>query len=111
LARMMPAPLDLDEAEACGREAVRRAIAGESDRMVTIERLSDEPYAVRYGVTPLGGIANTVRSLPDAFIAPHGRGVTDAFRRYALPLLGPDPFPPFGRLERRPISFPTKPGQ
>ncbi|MHB8646792.1 MAG: diphosphate--fructose-6-phosphate 1-phosphotransferase [Thermomicrobiales bacterium] len=104
LARMMPCPTDLDEAEACGREAVRRAIAGESDRMVTIERLSDAPYAVRYGVTPLGGIANTVRSLPDEFIAPNNRGVTDAFRRYALPLLGPDPFPPFGRLERLPFS-------
>ena len=39
LARMMPAPQDLDEAEACGREAVRRAFAGESDRMVTIERI------------------------------------------------------------------------
>lgn len=99
LARMMPCPTDLDEAEACGREAVRRAIAGESDRMVTIERLSDTPYAVRYGITPLSGIANIVRVLPDDFIAPNGRGVTDVFRRYALPLLGPDPFPPFGRLE------------
>ncbi len=104
LARMMPIATDLDEAEACGREAVRRAIAGESDRMVTIERVADEPYTVRYGVTPLAGIANIVRNLPDEFIAPHGRGVTDAFRRYALPLLGPDPFPPFGQLERRPVE-------
>ncbi|MCA1670387.1 MAG: 6-phosphofructokinase [Thermomicrobia bacterium] len=101
LARMMPCPTDLDEAEACGREAVRRAIAGESDRMVTIERLSDTPYTVRYGITPLSGIANIVRGLPDDFIAPNGRGVTDIFRRYALPLLGSNPFPPFGRLERR----------
>jgi 6-phosphofructokinase len=100
LARMMPAALDLDEAEACGREAVRRAIAGESDLMVTIERIPDEPYVVRYGVTPLSGVANTVRTLPDDFITPNGRGVTAAFRRYALPLLGPNPFPPFGRLEQ-----------
>ncbi len=105
LARMMPAPLDLDEAEACGREAVRRAIAGESDRMVTIERVSDEPYAVRYDTTPLSGIANIVRNVPDDFIAPDGRGVTDAFRRYGLPLLGPEPFPPFGRLERTPFCL------
>ena len=104
LARMMPAALDLDEAEACGREAVRRAIAGESDRMVTIERIADEPYTVRYGVTPLSGVANIVRNLPDEFIAPTGRGITDAFRRYALPLLGPDPFPTFGQLERTPFS-------
>lgn len=103
VARMMPCPTDLDEAEACGREAVRRAIAGESDKMVTIQRISDDPYAVTYGVTPLAGIANIVRHLPDEFIAPDGRGVTDAFRRYALPLLGPDPFPPFGRLESKPL--------
>ena len=102
LARMMPCPTDLDEAESCGREAVRRALAGESDRMVTIERVSDDPYTIRHGVTPLAGIANIVRNMPDAFIAPDGRGVTDAFRRYALPLLNPDPFPPFGRLDNRP---------
>jgi ATP-dependent phosphofructokinase / diphosphate-dependent phosphofructokinase len=98
LARMLPAPQDLDEAEACGREAVRRAVAGESDVMVTIQRVSDDPYAVAYGATPLAGIANTVRHLPDDFIRPDGRGVTDAFHRYALPLLGPEPFPPYGRL-------------
>jgi len=98
LARMQPAPLDQDEAEACGREAVRRAIAGESDRMVTIERVSDAPYTVRYGVTPLENVANTARHLPDRFIRTDGRGVTDAFRQYALPLLGPDPFPQYGRL-------------
>jgi 6-phosphofructokinase len=104
LARMLPAPQDLDEAEACGRAAVRRAVSGESDVMVTMARVSDEPYAVTYGTTPLAGIANIVRHLPDAFIRPDGRGVTDAFRRYALPLLGPDPFPPFGRLA--PLPFP-----
>lgn len=99
IARMTPNPLDLDEAEACGREAVRRVVAGESDRMVTIRRLADDPYAVAYAATPLAGVANVVRHLPDEFIAPNGRGVTAAFRRYALPLLGPDPFPPYGRLE------------
>jgi len=98
LARMQPAPLDQAEAEACGREAVRRAVAGESDRMVTIERVSDTPYVVRHGVTPLENVANTARRLPDNFIRVDGRGVTDAFRQYALPLLGPDPFPAYGRL-------------
>lgn len=99
IARMQPAPLDQDEAEACGREAVRRAVAGESDRMVTIERIADAPYAVRYGTTPLENVANTARHLPDAFIRADGRGVTDAFRNYALPLLGPDPFPAYGTLQ------------
>lgn len=106
LARMAPCPQDMDEAEACGREAVRRAVAGESDRMVTIRRIADAPYAITYETTPLASVANTVRHLPDEFIAPDGRGVTDAFRRYALPLLGPEPFAPFGRLEPHGFRLP-----
>lgn len=88
---------DLAEAEAAGREAVRRALAGESDRMITIERLGDEPYTVGYGVVPLDRIANTERLLPDEFIGADGRSVTTAFRRYALPLLGA-PLPAYGRF-------------
>ena len=88
---------DLTEAEAAGREAVRRALAGESDRMITIERLSDEPYAVGYGAVPLDRIANTERLLPDDFIGADGRSITAAFRRYALPLLGA-PLPAYGRF-------------
>lgn len=88
---------DLTEAEAAGREAVRRALAGESDRMITIDRLSDDPYTVGYGVVPLDRIANIERLLPDEFIGADGRSVTAAFRRYALPLLGA-PLPTYGRF-------------
>ncbi|MEA2513868.1 MAG: hypothetical protein QOJ59_3355, partial [Thermomicrobiales bacterium] len=35
---------------------------------------------------------------PEPFIGADGRSVTAAFRDYALPLLGPDPFPIYGRL-------------
>jgi 6-phosphofructokinase len=88
---------DLAEAEAAGREAVRRALGGESDRMITIERLDDDPYTVGYGAVPLDRIANTERLLPDEFIGDDGRSVTAAFRRYALPLLGA-PLPAYGRF-------------
>jgi 6-phosphofructokinase len=88
---------DLAEAEAAGREAVRRALAGESDQMITIERLGDDPYAVGYGAVSLDRIANTERLLPDEFIGADGRSVTAAFRRYALPLLGA-PLPAYGRF-------------
>jgi len=89
---------DLAEAEAAGREAVRRATGGESDLMIAIERADDEPYRVSYGAVPLARIANTERLLPDAFIGADGRSVTAAFRRYALPLLGA-PLARYGRLE------------
>lgn len=86
--------VDLAEAEACGREAAERALAGMTRVMVVIERVSDEPYAVRYGAAPLERVANIERCLPDAFITPDGASLTSAFTRYALPLLG-EPLPDY----------------
>jgi 6-phosphofructokinase len=102
MAMMAASSSDLAEAEEAGREAVRRAIAGESDRMITILREADEPYRAAYGVVPLDRIANTERLMPNDFIGADGRSVTPAFRRYALPLLG-DPLPEYGRFD--PVPF------
>ena len=104
MAMMAASSSDLAEAEEAGREAVRRAVAGESDRMITILRESDEPYRAAYGVVPLDRIANTERLLPDEFIGADGRSVTPAFRRYALPLLG-DPLPAYGRIDPAPFTL------
>jgi 6-phosphofructokinase 1 len=106
MAMMAASSTDLTEAEMAGREAVRRAVAGESDRMITILRAGegDEPYRVTYGVVPLERIANTERRLPDEFIDVDGRSVTPAFRRYALPLLG-DPLPAYGRIDPVPFTL------
>lgn len=81
--------VDLAEAELVGSEAVRRALAGETGVMVAIVRESDDPYRVSYRTVPLDRIANTERLLPDEMIAASGHDVTDAFARYALPLIGP----------------------
>ncbi|HEU5423144.1 MAG TPA: diphosphate--fructose-6-phosphate 1-phosphotransferase [Nitrolancea sp.] len=100
IARMFMAAVsepDLAEAYAVGAGAVRLLLRGVSEVMVTLERVSDEPYQVRTGSVPLPEVANRERLLPDEFIAPGGRAVTDAFRRYALPLIG-GPLPPYARL-------------
>jgi 6-phosphofructokinase 1 len=104
MAMMAASSTDLAEAEGAGREAVRRAVAGESDRMVTILREGDEPYRAGFGAVPLERIANTERLLPDEFIGADGRSVTPAFRRYALPLLG-DPLPEYARLAAVPFTL------
>ena len=101
IARMsisLASPVDLAEAYALGRAAIEVIAAGGSDVMTALRRTSDVPYRCEVTAVPLAAVANRVRSLPDAFIRPDGHGVTDAFRAYALPLLGPDPFPPYGRL-------------
>ena len=102
MAMVAASSTDLAEAEGVGREAVRRALAGESDLMVTIERLGDDPYRVAYGAVPLAAIANAERRLPDEFIGADGRSVTAAFRRYATPLLG-EPLQRYGRLADLPF--------
>ena len=106
MAMMAASSSDLAEAEEAGREAVRRAVAGESDRMIALVRVgaADAPYQISYDVVPLERIANTERLLPDAFIGDDGRSVTAAFRSYALPLLG-TPVPEYGRLAEIPFAL------
>jgi 6-phosphofructokinase 1 len=91
--------VDLEEAHALGAAAVEQIVAGESGVIPVLRRISDTPYRCEIATIPVERIANRVRRLPDAFIAPDGQGVTDAFRSWALPLLGPEPFPPYGRFD------------
>ena len=90
--------VDLVEAEEVGREAVRRALQGETDLMVTLIRDADRPYRSHTGTAPLAEVANRQRLLPDEFLAADTPATTEAFRRYALPLLGPHALPEYARL-------------
>jgi len=59
---------------------------GDKDGSVTIQRTGF--YSVDYRLVPLALVAGQTRTMPDAFIAPSGTDVTDAFRLYLRPLLG-----------------------
>jgi 6-phosphofructokinase 1 len=95
----LASPVDLEEAFNLGWGAAARAATGKSDIMVTLDRVSDQPYQCAIGTAPLDQIANHVRTFPDGFLAAGGRAISDSFRAYALPLLGTDPFPPYVRLD------------
>lgn len=88
---------DAAEAYAVGREAVRLALAGETDRMAVIVRQADEPYQSALSTAPLAAVANEQRLLPPDMIPEPRGGATPAFRRYAEPLLG-SPLPKHARL-------------
>ena len=92
--------VDLEEAYALGRSAAERVAHGESDIMTSLVREADDPYVWSVGTAPLADVANQVRTVPDEFIGDDERSLTDAFRSYALPLLGRDPFPAYTRLSR-----------
>lgn len=79
---------DRDEAEMCGREAVRAAVKGESGKMVAIRRLPGETYASETFLVPIEQVMMTEAKMPDSFINERGNGVTEAFKDWVRPLLG-----------------------
>ncbi len=95
-------PVDVQEAALVGEMAVRHAVAGVTNRMVTLERIAEEPYQCTTGLVELAKVANVEKRLPDDFLSPSGNDVTPAFVGYARPLLG-GPLPPYVRLAKHPV--------
>ncbi|UCG48521.1 MAG: 6-phosphofructokinase [Phycisphaerales bacterium] len=81
-------PVDVEEARRCGREAVRLAMT-EDNGSVAIRRIADGPdYAVELFRTELSSVAEKTKPMPDEFINADGNGITEAFVKYAMPLVG-----------------------
>lgn len=78
---------DLSESVVIGRSAVKAASEGVTRQMMTVTRVSDEPYRVEVGHSDVSEIANRIRYVDDAFINAAGNHVTDACCRYLLPLI------------------------
>ncbi len=91
--------VDREEAYMVGRAAVRAALEGQSDVMVTLVRQPGAIYSVKTGLAPLEEVANRERFLPDEFINEQRNGVTAAFLEYARPLIG-EPLRPYARLSK-----------
>jgi len=92
--------VDVAEAKMAGTAAVQRACEGVSDKMVTLERVSQDPYRCETGLAPLAEVANAERPVPDEFISESGNDVTPAFIDYARPLIG-GPLPAYARLKMK----------
>ncbi len=88
---------DAAEAEMAGRAAVGYALEGASDKMVTLVRGEGDEYTCATGLAPLADVAGKVRTMPPGYLDPDNHAVTDAFLRYASPLIGA-PLPRFERL-------------
>lgn len=94
-ARHIASKTDVEQAYAVGRAALELAVAGKTARMVTIERLADEPYRWRTGDAALADVANVEKKMPRDFITPDGYGITAACRRYLKPLIAGEDYPPY----------------
>ena len=91
--------LDAREAEVAGRAAVRYALEGHSDQMVTLVRGPGKHYGCTTGLTPLGTVAGQVKTMPLEYLDPSSYYVTSRFLDYARPLIG-GRLPRFGRLRQ-----------
>ena len=78
---------DIDEAYAVGKAAVEAATSGETGLMVSIKRLSTDPYTWETELLPLEKCANFEKKVPLEWINAEGNGVTQEFIDYALPLI------------------------
>jgi len=92
-------PVDREEAYEVGCAAVRAAVAGETDKMVTLVRRAGPEYAISMGLAPLAEVANAEHLLSPEYLNKEGNGMTQAFLDYARPLIG-DPLPPYARLAK-----------
>jgi ATP-dependent phosphofructokinase / diphosphate-dependent phosphofructokinase len=94
-ARHIASRVDVDQAYAVGKAAVELALKGKNAVMPVIVRKSSKPYRWTIGEAPLSAIANQEKKLPRGFITADGFGITAACRRYLLPLIGGEGYPPY----------------
>ena len=94
-ARHIASQVDVDQAYAVGKAAVEFALQGKNAVMPIIIRKSSKPYRWGIGEARLSSIANQEKKLPRNFITPDGFGITAGCRRYLLPLIGGEAYPPY----------------
>jgi 6-phosphofructokinase len=78
---------DIEEAFKVGQLAVQAAVSGVTDKFVGITRKSSDPYEAEFPLLPLEIVANAERKVPLEWILPDGKGLTQDFINYALPLI------------------------
>lgn len=78
---------DLTEAYNVGKYALKYALNGETGKMVTIERTSNSPYKVSYGLIEADKVANNVSYFPKEWINADGNFVTEEAYSYFEPLI------------------------
>ena len=81
-------PVDQSESFWVGAMAVRYAMQGETDKMVTLIRKAGDRYTCETGLCDLEEVAQKTKTVPREFFNAQGNGMSEAFIRYAEPLAG-----------------------
>jgi len=94
-ARHIASKTDVDQAYAMGKAAVELALKGHNAVMPTIQRTADKPYKWKVGMAPLEKVANVEKMLPRDYITTDGFHITAKARKYMLPLIKGEDYPPY----------------
>ena len=83
--------VDVEEAFASGAYAVKAAIDGETDKMVILKRdYESAEYKCEPALMDVALAANTEKKIPLEWILPAGKGLSQEYVDYALPLIQGD---------------------
>ncbi len=89
---------DVEEAYRCGISAVDLAKEGVSGMMVSMQRISNNPYSIEFGRVPLNDVAVKAKPVPREYFNEEGNFVSNRFIEYMKPLTAP--LPEFVRLKQ-----------
>lgn len=110
-ARHLASEVDLEQAYAVGRAAVKFAEAGHNAVMPAIVRGKGKKYSWSIGEAPLAQVANVEKKMPRNFISSDGFGITQQARDYLSPLIQGEAQPPYknglpvqARLKLAPVA-------
>jgi 6-phosphofructokinase 1 len=96
-ARHIASKVDVEQAYAVGKAAVKLALEGHNSVMPTIVRKSSKPYKWTIGTAPLDQVANREKMLPRDYITEDGFQITAKARQYLEPLIKGEDYPPYDR--------------
>lgn len=94
-ARHIASKVDVEQAYALGKAAVKLALAGKNAVLPIIIRKSGKSYRWSIGEAKLAKVANKEKHLPRHFIDKEGFHITNACRKYLQPLIQGEDYPPY----------------
>ena len=79
--------IDVTEAFNCGGAGVKAAFEGKSGVVITLKRVSDDPYMCITEEADVHKIANVEKKVPLEWLTPDGTNVTKELVHYIMPLI------------------------
>jgi len=78
---------DADEAFLVGQAAVKAAVSGETEKLVTLVRGDGDNYTCETGLSALSDVVGNLKKLPKEWVNEDGVSLNFQFFRYATPLI------------------------